>query len=77
MLKRATLAGKTTAGAMDVGTFHRIDAHFGKGIRETVPINPYSEPDWAVAGVQPNVKAADALETAERLAEDSLKNHTQ
>jgi Peptidase family S41/N-terminal domain of Peptidase_S41 in eukaryotic IRBP len=76
MLKRATLVGETTAGATDVGTFHRIDDHFGMGIRETRPINPYSEPDWAAVGVQPDVKvkAADALETAERLAQDSLKS---
>jgi hypothetical protein len=76
MLKRATLVGETTAGATDVGTFHRIDDHFGMGVRETRPINPYSEPDWAVVGVQPDVrvKAADALGTAERLAQDSLKS---
>jgi hypothetical protein len=76
MLKRATLVGETTAGATDVGTFHRIDDHFGVGIRETRPINPYSEPDWAAVGVQPDVKvkAADALETAEKLAQDSLKS---
>jgi hypothetical protein len=74
MLKRATLVGETTAGAPDVGTFHRIDEHFGMGIRETRPINPYSEPDWAVTGVSPDVKvkAEDALETAERLAQRSL-----
>jgi len=45
MLKRATLVGETTGGATDVGTFHRIDDHFGMGIRETRGINPYSEPD--------------------------------
>jgi Peptidase family S41/N-terminal domain of Peptidase_S41 in eukaryotic IRBP len=76
MLKRATLVGETTAGATDVGAFHRIDDHFGMGIRETKPINPYSEPDWVVVGVQPdvNVKAEDALKTAERLAEDRVKS---
>jgi hypothetical protein len=35
MLKRATLVGETTGGATDVGIFHRIDDHFGMGIRET------------------------------------------
>lgn len=75
MLKRATLVGETTGGATDVGTFHRIDDHFGIGIRETRPINPYSEPDWAVVGVQPDVKVrpADALKVAERLAEQKLR----
>ena len=63
MLKRATLVGETTGGATDVGSFRRIDDHFGMGIRETRAINPYSEPDWAVTGVEPDVKvkAADAL----------------
>jgi hypothetical protein len=74
MLKRATLVGETTGGATDVGVFHRIDDHFGMGIRETRTINPYSEPDWAVNGVEPGVKvkAEDALETAKKLAENEL-----
>jgi hypothetical protein len=75
MLKRATLVGETTGGATDVGNFHRIDDHFGMGIRETRAINPYAEPDWAVTGVEPDVKvkAADALETAVKLAESRLQ----
>ena len=75
MLKRAILVGETTGGATDVGIFHRIDDHFGIGIRETRAINPYSEPDWAVTGVKPDVKvkAADALKTAEKLAESKLQ----
>jgi hypothetical protein len=45
------------------------------GIRETRAINPYSVPDWAVTGVEPDVKvpAADALTTAERLAASKLR----
>jgi len=75
MLKRATLVGEKTAGATDVGTFHRIDDHFGIGIREVQAINPYSEPDWAVTGVQPDVKvpAAEALAMAEKLAQTKLR----
>lgn len=71
MLKRAKLVGETTGGATDVGIFHRIDDHFGIGIRETRAVNPYSEPDWAGIGVEPDVKvrAADALEKAVKLAE--------
>jgi C-terminal processing protease CtpA/Prc len=74
MLKRATLVGETTGGATDVGTFHRIDDHFGMGIRETRAINPYAEPDWAVKGVEPNVKvkAADAPDAAEKLVQIKL-----
>lgn len=74
MLKRAKLVGETTGGAAHSGVFHRIDEHFGMGIPETKPINPFSQSDWAVVGVEPDVKvkASDALETAIRLAETKL-----
>jgi C-terminal processing protease CtpA/Prc len=75
MLKRATLVGETTGGGAHSGVFHRIDDHFGIGIPETKPINPFSKTDWAETGVEPDVKvkAADALETAEKLAESKLQ----
>jgi hypothetical protein len=74
MLHRATLVGETTAGATDVGVFHRIDDHFGIGLRESKVPNPYSSPDWAVHGVDPDIHvAADrALETVQRLAATDL-----
>lgn len=70
MLKRATLVGETTGGAAHAGVFHRLDDHFGMGIPETRPINPFGRTDWAETGVEPDVKvkAADALKTALRLA---------
>lgn len=75
MLKRATLVGETTGGAAHAGVFYRIDDHFGMGIPETRPINPYSKTDWAEVGVEPDVKvnAADALATAKKLAEGKLR----
>ena len=75
MLKRATLVGETTGGAAHAGVFHRIDDHFGMGIPEVKTINPFSKTDWAETGVEPNikVKAADALETAKKLAESKLQ----
>lgn len=75
MLKRATIVGEKTAGAAHSGVFHRIDDHFGMGIPETRPINPFSTPDWAGTGVEPDVKvkAADALEVAEKLARRTLQ----
>ena len=74
MLKRATLVGETTGGAAHSGVFHRIDDHFGMGIPETRTINPFSKFDWAETGVEPDikVKAADALQTALKLAETKL-----
>ena len=75
MLKRATLVGETTSGAAHSGVFHRIDEHFGMGIPEAKPINPFSKSDWAVVGVEPDVKvkAANALETAVKLAQAKLR----
>jgi hypothetical protein len=71
MLKRITLVGEKTGGGAHSGVWHRIDEHFGMGIPETKPINPFSETDWEGTGVEPHVKvkAADALATAVKLAE--------
>lgn len=72
MLHRATIVGETTGGAGDLGVFHRIDDHFGMGIPAGKIVNPYSMPDWAGTGVEPDieVRAADALATAEKLASE-------
>ncbi|HEX4021966.1 MAG TPA: S41 family peptidase [Acidobacteriaceae bacterium] len=75
MLKRATLVGETTRGGAHAGVFHRIDDHFGMGIPEEKAINPFGKADWEGVGVEPDVKvkAADALETAIKLAEARLQ----
>jgi len=75
MLKRATLVGETTGGASHEGVLHNLDDHFAIGIPEHRPINPYSDKDWAVTGVEPDVKvaAADALARAEKLARRKLQ----
>jgi retinol-binding protein 3 len=71
MLKRATLVGETTRGSSHSGVFYRLDDHFGMGIPEARPINPYSNADWEGVGVEPDVKvpAGNALTVAEKLAE--------
>jgi hypothetical protein len=76
MLRRATLVGETTRGGAHAGVFHRIDDHFGVGIPEVKPTNPFGKADWEGTGVAPDVrvKAADALETAKDLAEHRLRN---
>ena len=75
MLHRATLIGETTAGSAHIGVFHRIDDHFGIGIPAFRPINPYATRDWEVVGVAPDVevRAADALSTAQKLAATRLR----
>jgi hypothetical protein len=75
MLKRATLVGETTGGGAHSGVWYRIDDHFGMGIPETKPINPYATADWEGTGVEPDVKvnASDALATAAKLAQTRLQ----
>ena len=75
MLKRATLVGETTRGGTHAGVFHRIDDHFGIGIPEEKPINPFRNDDWEGVGVQPDVriKAADALKIAVKLVKTTLE----
>jgi len=77
MLKRATLVGETTRGSAHAGRFHRIDSHFGVGIPEVKPINPFSKTDWAGIGVRPDVKAdsAGALAVAESMARSRVHRH--
>jgi hypothetical protein len=75
MLKRVTLVGETTGGGAHSGVWYRIDDHFGMGIPETKPINPYAIPDWEGTGVEPDVRvnASNALETAVKLAQAKLQ----
>jgi hypothetical protein len=75
MLRRARFVGETTRGSAHAGVWHRINDHFGMGIPESKAVNPYSNTDWEGTGVQPDVKvkAADALETARKLAESELQ----
>jgi peptidase S41-like protein len=77
MLKRATLVGERTRGGAHAGVFYRIDDHYGIGIPEVKAVNPFSKADWEGVGVEPDVKvkAADALETADRLAVSRLRSN--
>jgi len=75
VLKRATLIGETTGGASHTGVLHNLDDHFAIGIPENRPVNPFSDKDWAVTGIEPDlkVKAADALTTAQTLADEKIQ----
>jgi hypothetical protein len=74
-LKRATLVGETTAGGAHLVENRRIDEHFAIGVPFARAINPISRKDWEGTGVEPDTKvnAADALETAEKLAESKRR----
>ena len=75
MLKRAMLIGETIGGAAYAGVLHNLDDHVAIGIPENRPDNPFSDKDWAITGIEPDVKvkAADALAAAEKLAETGLR----
>lgn len=75
MLKRATLVGETTSGRGHMGMGHRIDDHFTIRVPGMSVVNPISKTNWEGTGVEPDVrvKAADALKTAEKLAERRLQ----
>jgi len=75
VLKRATLVGETTGGASHAGVLHNLDPHFAIGIPELRPVNPFSDKDWAISGVEPDVKvkAVDALAAARKLAGQKIQ----
>jgi peptidase S41-like protein len=69
-LERATIIGEITGGGAHPVSGHRIDDHFMIGVPFARAINPISKTNWEGTGVEPDVKvpAADALETAKKLA---------
>lgn len=75
MLKRATIIGETTGGGAHPVSGHRIDEHFMIGVPFAKAVNPISKTNWEGTGVEPDVKvpAADALDSAKKLAADAIK----
>lgn len=73
--KRATIVGETTGGGAHPVSGHRIDDHFTIGVPFARAINPITKTDWEGTGVTPDVpvKAADALETAQKLATERIQ----
>ena len=62
--------GETTGGGAHLVHIQPIDDHFAIGVPFARAINPISKTDWEGTGVIPDVqvKAADALDAAEKLA---------
>jgi len=76
-LKRATIIGETTGGGAHPVSGHRIDDHFTIGVPFARAINPISKGNWEGTGVEPDVPstASEALDVAEKLAEERIQSH--
>ena len=72
--KRATIVGEVTGGGAHPVNGMSAGDHFMIGVPVGRPINPITKKDWEGTGVIPDVKvpAADALETAQRLAQKKI-----
>jgi C-terminal processing protease CtpA/Prc len=72
--KRATIVGETTGGGAHPVRGMPVAEHFVVGVPFARPINPATKKDWEGTGVEPDVKvsAADALETAQKLAGEKI-----
>jgi hypothetical protein len=73
-LKRATIVGETTGGGAHPTSAVRLDTHFKMGVPFARAINPITKTNWEGKGVEPDIKvpAADALDTAKKLAAERL-----
>ena len=72
--KRATIVGETTGGGAHTIINRRLDDRFFVVVPYQRAINPITNGNWEGSGVVPDVKvsAADALQTAEKLASQRL-----
>jgi retinol-binding protein 3 len=72
--KRATVVGETTGGGAHLIRPERVDDRFFLRMPFARAINPVTKADWEGTGVQPDVKvvAADALATAQKLANEKI-----
>jgi hypothetical protein len=68
--KRATIVGETTGGGAHPISQFMVTDHFKVTVPSAKSFDPITKKDWEGTGVEPDVKvpAADALETAEKLA---------
>jgi hypothetical protein len=69
-LKRGTVVGGVTWGGANPGEMAPINDHFAMFLPTGAAVNPISKTNWEGVGVKPDVPvtAAEALETARRLA---------
>jgi retinol-binding protein 3 len=72
--KRATIVGETTGGGAHPVAPHTVADYFTVGVPFAKSLDPVTKTNWEGTGVTPDVKvpAADALETAEKLALEKI-----
>ena len=68
--KRATIVGETTGGGAHPVSGHPVGDYFMVAVPFAKSLDPVTKTNWEGTGVEPDVKvsAADALDTAEKLA---------
>jgi hypothetical protein len=73
--KRATIVGETTGGGAHPVAPHTVADYFTVGVPFAKSLDPATKTNWEGTGVVPDVKvpAADALETAEKLALEKIQ----
>jgi hypothetical protein len=73
--KRATIVGETTGGGAHPVAPHIVADYFMVGVPFAKSLDPVTKTNWEGTGVVPDVKvpAADALETAEKLALEKIQ----
>lgn len=57
-LKRAAVAGETTAGGAHAGSWERVSGHFSVWIPRVRAVNPITGTNWEGTGVEPDLKVA-------------------
>jgi hypothetical protein len=73
--KRAVIVGETTGGGAHPVSGHVVADYFNVGVPFAKSLDPVTKTNWEGTGVEPDVKvaAADALETAEKLALEKIR----
>ena len=73
--KRATIVGETTGGGAHPVAGTRLADYFMVGVPFAKSLDPVTKTNWEGTGVEPDVKvpAADALETAQKLAVEKIQ----
>ena len=73
--KRATIVGETTGGGAHPVAPHIVADYFMVGVPFAKSLDPVTKTNWEGTGVAPDVSVAadDALETAEKLANEKIQ----